>query len=543
LTWTDTSNNESRFSVDRSTSSNMASPTTFTVAARSGTGTASYTDSGLTEGTKYYYRIRSLIDAGSNYSTYYPLSSYPNATTAPAAPTGMAATVISGTQINLSWTDNSNNETVYELERATNTGFTSGLTQINITSNTGAGTGVRSYSNTGLTAGTTYYYRVRSSIGGTNDSADSSTVQGLPSGWITADVGAVGATGTAAYDVNGTFTIEGSGEWIYSTADEFRYVYQQASGDCSIVARVTSIEDVASDDWSQAGVMIRETLNAGSKHGLALVAYNQQAQFIRRTATNGTSDATNESSFATPYWVRMVRSGNTLTASRSANGSSWTTIGSATISMTTNVYIGLAVNANEDGQLCTATFDNVTATLMRAAGGEVTGRDVEALTQDALDPVAAAAMARWEAVLRATSIVNASASNNAFASVEFVIADLAGDVLGMTVGSTIYLDRDAAGYGWYTDALFAKNLNFLDAKEGAGMDLLTVVSHELGHVLGLGHSQRGVMSETLEEGTRMLPSWSDVHRSSGIRGRALAAALDAYLDSDVDLSDELLIRV
>ncbi len=92
---------------------------------------------------------------------------YTTGAAAPTAPSGLGATAVSSSQINLSWTDNSTNETAFEIDRATNSSFTSGLTTATVSSN------VTSYSSTGLTEGTTYYYRVRSTIGGSNDSANS----------------------------------------------------------------------------------------------------------------------------------------------------------------------------------------------------------------------------------------------------------------------------------------------------------------------------------------------------------------------------------
>ena len=88
---------------------------------------------------------------------------------APAAPSGMTATAASSTQINLTWTDNSNNETAFKVERATDSGFTHNLTLVTTTA-----ANVTSYSNTGLAANTTYYYRVRATNAGV-DSANSST--------------------------------------------------------------------------------------------------------------------------------------------------------------------------------------------------------------------------------------------------------------------------------------------------------------------------------------------------------------------------------
>ncbi len=83
----------------------------------------------------------------------------------------------------------------------------------------------------------------------------------LPSGWLDADVGSVGPAGSASYS-NGVFTVNGAGSSFYNAAaDSFNFAYQTLSGDGTIVARVasTSTGDV------QAGVMIRETLDAGAR--------------------------------------------------------------------------------------------------------------------------------------------------------------------------------------------------------------------------------------------------------------------------------------
>ena len=178
----------------------------------------------------------------------------------------------------------------------------------------------------------------------------------LPTGWASRDIGSVGATGTASYD-GGVFTVRGSGADIWNSSDEFHFVYRTLSGDGAIQARVASL--TGADDWSKAGVMIRETLSASSRHAMMVVSTGRGLAFQRRTSTGGASEHTSGGGGAAPRWVRLVRSGSTLTAFVSADGSTWTTVGSATIAMGTTVYAGLALTSHNDGALATAGIDNV----------------------------------------------------------------------------------------------------------------------------------------------------------------------------------------
>ena len=115
--------------------------------------TNSYSDSGLTASTTYYYRV-AAVDAAGNIG---PLSSEASVTP-PSQVTGLAATAVSSTQINLAWTANPPADGVanYNVYRGTTAGFivTPGTTPPLATPAT------NSYSNSGLTASTTYYYRV-----------------------------------------------------------------------------------------------------------------------------------------------------------------------------------------------------------------------------------------------------------------------------------------------------------------------------------------------------------------------------------------------
>ncbi len=304
--------------------------------------TTNFTDTGLSNGTTYYYVV-SAWNAHGESANSSQVSATPIAP--PAAPTGLVVTAGNG-QAALTW-NASAGATSYTVKR-------DGVAIAIVTTT--------NFTDTGLSNGTTYSYTVTASNAGGESTASASvstTPAYLPSPWQTQDIGAVAATGMANY-TNGTFTVNGSGADIAGTADEFRYVYQLASGACEIRARVVSVQNTHSS--AKAGVMIRQNLNNNTRNVFVAVTPASGVRYQRRTSAGGNTTTTTAAGLTAPYWVRAVRSGNTVTAYRSANGTSWTSMGSVNVSMGTTVYIGLAVTSRNDGSLCTATFDNVTAT-------------------------------------------------------------------------------------------------------------------------------------------------------------------------------------
>ncbi len=359
LSWADNSSNEDGFAVERSTDGTTFAPLA-TVAANATT----YTDTGLTAATTYTYRVRATSSGGnSGYSNTAAATTQAAGGGELPAPTGLSANVVSSTRIDLAWTDNATSETGYRVEQSSGL---AGFTEIaQLAANTAA------YSVTGLTAGTGYSFRVRAA--GTTNSAYSNTVSAttavapVPDGWTGMDVGAVALAGSE--QISGeSITVRASGADIEGTSDAFRFVYRTISGDGAIEARVTSL--TRTHPWAKAGVMIRQGLTTGAANSAVLLTANNGVTVQHRASSGGTTAITAGTKSATaPYWVRLVRTGNTVVASSSANGTTWTTHSTQTVALGATVQLGVAVTSHNNSSLATATFESVRITGAGGGGG------------------------------------------------------------------------------------------------------------------------------------------------------------------------------
>src|SRR5262249_59658942 len=120
-----------------------------------------------------------------------------------------------------------------------------------------------------------------------------------------------------------------------------------------------------------------------------------------------------------------------------------------------------------------------------AAGGAVTGGAGGAvLTEAALRPLVEEAGRRWQ------SAGLSAAQAQALRGLDVRVGDLGGSTLGLASGRTVWLDDDAAGWGWFVDPTPRNDSEFTtpgNQGEQGRMDLLTVLMHEMGHALALGH--------------------------------------------------------
>jgi probable HAF family extracellular repeat protein len=195
-------------------------------------------------------------------------------------------------------------------------------------------------------------------------------------------------------------------------------------------------------------------------------------------------------------------------------------------------YIGVAYGINDAGWIVAPggrrnvdTRD--VAVLWKPAGAALTAAAAatnpvrQVLTPAAVRSLLSEAVARWAA---------AGANTSALSGVSVLITDLPGAELGEAMGKTVSLDTNAAGWGWFIDPTPRSDAEFTtpgDQGEQNRMDLLTVLEHELGHVLGYAHSATGVMIDTLPPGTRRTPrSAVSLSDPVGREWAALATALD-----------------
>ena len=155
LAWTLPSQSVTGTRVERAPS--ISGP--FTVVANLPNAVSSFSDTGLTPSTSYYYRVSvSNLTGSSVFSEVIPITTPGYA---PSAPTSLAATPISSSQINLTWVDNSADETSFIVERSTSAAGTYALIAT-------LAPNIISYSDFGLPAATTYYYRVQATNSGGN---------------------------------------------------------------------------------------------------------------------------------------------------------------------------------------------------------------------------------------------------------------------------------------------------------------------------------------------------------------------------------------
>ena len=157
--------------------------------------------------------------------------------------------------------------------------------------------------------------------------------------------------------------------------------------------------------------------------------------------------------------------------------------------LTTNLSMGKGVVLDYGEEKLTATIG---AALMAAGEPAEEPSATRAIDEHELALVVDAAMARWNE--------HSPVPPKVLEAVQFQIVDLPGNTLGLAAGDVIWIDINAAGFGWYVGMSEQKSS---DASADR-MDLLSAVMHELGHLFGLSHEDDldSVMEDELRPGQR-----------------------------------------
>lgn len=212
LSWTDTPDNEDGFKIYRGLDAGNIN----TVAGTVGAGMTTFTDEGLNSSTTYHYEVTAYNDDGESdrSNTDSAITDAPPATI-PNDPSLLSASPISGSRIDLSWSDNSGNETHFYIYRGGSAGSLSYLTSVGANTNT--------YSDNSVSPGNTYFYQVKAYnsaglSGGSNiDNAITPSVPVAPSN--------LSATPVSANEIHLT--------WTDNSTDETAFKVYQATPSCA----------------------------------------------------------------------------------------------------------------------------------------------------------------------------------------------------------------------------------------------------------------------------------------------------------------------
>ena len=202
-----------------------------------------------------------------------------------------------------------------------------------------------------------YLLRLNVTDGDLTGSIDLTVSHGLPATGSGQDVGSVGLAGSSSSS-GGIWTLQGSGVDIWDNADGFHFRYAALTGDGFIQARLLS--QTNTDPWAKTGLMIRDELTPGSTHAFLAGTVANGLAFQNRPTSGGLSLHEPLGSYSYGTWLRIVRTGSTISAYKSVNGTTWTPVGASVApSMSGTVYIGLAMTSHNNAALGTATFDNL----------------------------------------------------------------------------------------------------------------------------------------------------------------------------------------
>ena len=156
----------------------------------------------------------------------------------------------------------------------------------------------------------------------------------------------------------GTYTMVASGTDIWANSDEFHFAFKQVTGAIAIIAKVESLENT--DPFAKAGVMIRDTLEPGSRNAAVFITPENGVRFQYRNTDGGTTDRLFAEGITAPQWLKLERTaGGLVRGYYSEDGATWERFNLIQVRMDMPAYIGLALTSHNTDLTCEAKFSNV----------------------------------------------------------------------------------------------------------------------------------------------------------------------------------------
>jgi regulation of enolase protein 1 (concanavalin A-like superfamily) len=171
------------------------------------------------------------------------------------------------------------------------------------------------------------------------------------------------------------YDISAGGKDIWEASDQFHYAHFKQAGDFDLIARLESLS--MADLYTKAGLMARESLEAGSPHAYLMVfadnsprnKNNGGYEFQYRDTTGGPSAAIYPADYSseTPnfpvrypsVWLRLKRNGDSFESFYSEDGAIWKLYAEHTMKLNRTVYVGLAVTSHNADETVNAAFRGI----------------------------------------------------------------------------------------------------------------------------------------------------------------------------------------
>lgn len=262
LSWIDNATNETGIRVYRS-----LDQATWVQLADLPANTIAFSDVTVSAGTNYYFKVAAYNSAGTSLDSNIVIVTTPTLPT-PSAPNSLTAVAVSGSQINLAWTDTSTNEDGFRIERSQDGTTFSVLTNV--------GANATSFADTGLSSSASYWYRIYAYNAGGNSAYASSAPAATQ-----APVALPVAPSTLALTVKSATSITLT--WVDKSTTESGFIVERSADGVTFVQTTSVIAGI--------GTCTDSTLSPSTKYWYRVCAYNSGGNSAYTTAASATTIA------------------------------------------------------------------------------------------------------------------------------------------------------------------------------------------------------------------------------------------------------------